>query len=121
MATFDGCDLLPQPPVADAGCMAKKAPVSDVRAWAKQNGFVLGDRGRLPAEVWAAWESRNGSASMPQPRAEVVNEPGVSAAELAAAHARIEQLEQQMSQLTARLDAVEARNVEPRRLFARTR
>ena len=101
--------------------MAKKAAVGDVRAWAKQQGFELGDRGRLPAEVWAAWEARAGSSAGPQPRPAPSADLAVSAADLAAAQARIDRLEQQVSDLTARLAAVEARSKEPRHRFARSR
>ncbi len=29
-----------------------------VREWAKANGFKVGDRGRIPPEVWEAYENR---------------------------------------------------------------
>lgn len=101
--------------------MAKKASVSEVRAWAKEQGFELGDRGRLPAEVWAAWEQRSTRSSVPQPRAAVEVTPGVTADELATATARIQGLERQVAELAERLTKVEARPGEPRRLFARSR
>ncbi len=31
--------------------------VSAVRVWAKDNGYALGDRGRIPAEIIAAYEA----------------------------------------------------------------
>jgi ERCC4-type nuclease len=38
-------DSLPEPEVTTA----------DVRAWARTNGLVVSDRGRLPAEIWSAY------------------------------------------------------------------
>ncbi len=108
-------------PDLDAGGMAKKAAVSEVRAWAKEQGYELGDRGRLPAEVWSAWDSRTVSRAVPQPRAGLSEPVSVSAEDLAAAVARIAQLEQQVDDLTGRLAQLEARAAEPRRLFARAR
>lgn len=32
---------------------------SDIRAWAKENGYVVSDRGRVPASVKEAYESAN--------------------------------------------------------------
>ncbi|MFP5218143.1 MAG: histone-like nucleoid-structuring protein Lsr2 [Actinomycetes bacterium] len=100
--------------------MAKKAPVGEVRAWAKEQGFELGDRGRLPAEVWEAWEARTTRGPVPQPRAEGVA-AGATKDDLAAANSRIHQLEQQVAELADRLAKVESRPAEPRRLFARAR
>lgn len=101
--------------------MAKKASVSEVRAWAKEQGFELGDRGRLPAEVWTAWEQRSSRGSVPQPRVAAEVPAGVTAEDLATATARISGLERQVAELTERLAKVEARPAEPRRLFARAR
>jgi hypothetical protein len=36
---------------------------SELRAWARNNGFPVADRGRLPAEIRDAWE-----AAQPPPR-----------------------------------------------------
>ena len=30
---------------------------ADVRAWARENGFAVSERGRIPAEIWAAYEA----------------------------------------------------------------
>jgi hypothetical protein len=35
---------------------AAKADLTDVRAWARENGFQVSDRGRVSAEVMAAYE-----------------------------------------------------------------
>lgn len=99
--------------------MAKKATVSEVRAWGKEHGFQLGDRGRLPAEVWQAWESRE-RAALPQPRTEVAA-PAVTVDDLDAARQRIALLERQVGELIGRLATLEQRAAEPRRLFARSR
>lgn len=32
---------------------------SDIRAWARENGYEVSDRGRVPAEVRAAYEAAN--------------------------------------------------------------
>lgn len=96
--------------------MAKRAAVSEVRAWAKEHGFAIGDRGRLPDEVWAAWESR--STSVPQQRTSP-SAPSVSLEDFAAAQAQITRLEQQVAELAARLSALETRASEPRKRFAR--
>lgn len=32
---------------------------SDIRAWARDNGYEVSDRGRVPAEVRAAYEAAN--------------------------------------------------------------
>lgn len=103
--------------------MAAKASVSEVRAWAKENGFEISDRGRLPAEVWAAWEARtHASTAMPTPRPETNPEPvPTDDNELNTARARIEALEDQIATLSARVDAIEARSVERRRRFVRAR
>jgi hypothetical protein len=101
--------------------MANRTAVSEVRAWAKEQGFALADRGRLPAEVWTAWEGRAQSRALPRPRAEVAVAPAVPLEEFDAAQARIAQLEQQVGELTVRLDRLEARVDEPRRRFGRAR
>lgn len=104
--------------------MAKKASVGEVRAWAKQHGFALGDRGRLPTEVWDAWNSRNSPTKpgpVPQQRATAPEPVAAKAEELEAAQTRIARLEQQVAQLTDRLADLESRPAEPKRRFARSR
>ncbi|HWH27597.1 MAG TPA: hypothetical protein VNU26_01320 [Mycobacteriales bacterium] len=102
--------------------MAKKAPVSEVRAWAREQGFELGDRGRLPAEVWQAWESRSTTSPVPPPRTAADAPAPATADELAALTASVARLEQQVGALTDRLTELERRPAaEPRRLFARAR
>jgi uncharacterized protein YceH (UPF0502 family) len=90
-----------------------------VRAWAREQGFELADRGRLPAEVWSAWEGRGGSRAVPRPRAEAA--AAATAEDVAAAQARLGALEQVVSDLTARLARLETRVDEPRRRFGRAR
>lgn len=98
--------------------MAKTAAVSEVRAWAKGQGFDLADRGRLPTEVWAAWERR---ATTTPPRESRSVTPTVSVEEFAAAQERLYRLERQVVELAARLAAIESRPADPRRRFPRSR
>jgi hypothetical protein len=99
-----------------------KASVSEVRGWAKENGFEVSDRGRLPAEVWAAWETRTETRAMPQPRSDSSTAAdSVGPDDLHEAQARIASLEEQVSGLTARIAALESRSNERRRRFVRSR
>jgi hypothetical protein len=68
--------------------MAKKASVGEVRAWAKQQGFQIGDRGRLPAEVWEAWNASTSTAPVPQQRFSDPSPAGATVEALQAAQAR---------------------------------
>jgi DNA polymerase-3 subunit epsilon len=54
-------------PAADAPPPASVAP-GVVRQWAAANGFVVGVRGRLPAEVLQAYAAAHSAASAPDPR-----------------------------------------------------
>jgi hypothetical protein len=36
--------------------MTKTLSTSDLREWARQNGYAVADRGRLPAQIHTAWE-----------------------------------------------------------------
>lgn len=106
--------------------MAAKSSVSEVRLWAKQQGLAVADRGRLPVEVWAAWESRGNSQSAKRTTSRTTSTPSASADELAAATARIDQLEQQVAALADDLAAVRYAQAEqpvdqPRRRFTRPR
>ncbi len=102
--------------------MAKKASVSEVRAWAKEQGFQLGDRGRLPLEVWDAWNAaRKQAAPLPKQRVSQPEPAAATAQDLQDAQARIGRLEQQVAELTERLTQLENRPVETRRRFARAR
>lgn len=38
---------------------ATKSNAADVRAWGKQNGFKVPDRGRIPADVQAAYDAKD--------------------------------------------------------------
>jgi hypothetical protein len=101
--------------------MAKRESVSEVRAWAKQKGFQLGDRGRLPGEVWDAWNAATRARSVPAPRSSEPQSSGASAEDLQAALAQVARLEQQVAELASRLTRLENRPAEHRRLFARSR
>lgn len=106
--------------------MATKSSVSDVRTWAKEQGFTLADRGRLPAEVWTAWDSRGNSRSAKKPASSKTSTPAASADDLATALARINQLEQQVAALADEVAVVRDAQAEqqadqPRRRFARPR
>lgn len=47
---------------------------ADIRGWAKEHGITINDRGRIPAEIVQAYESKdpsrakNPSAKIPQPK-----------------------------------------------------
>lgn len=41
--------------------------VADVRAWARQAGFAVGDRGRLSPKLVSAYRSAHGSDTAPEP------------------------------------------------------
>ncbi len=101
--------------------MAKKAPVGEVRAWAKEQGFQLGDRGRLPAEVWDAWNARTSGSSLPQQRPSEPATADATADALQAAQARIADLEKQVAELTERLASPRSRPAPPLRVVARSR
>ena len=99
--------------------MATKDSVSDVRAWAKQQGFELSDRGRLPAEVWAAWEARGNRRAVSKPRRDTTSSTSKLDEPMKSANVRIDRLEQLVADLTARLVYLESRGGEPRTLVGR--
>lgn len=39
-----------------------------IRAWARQNGYPIADRGRIPAEIVDAFDKNAGSSAAPSPR-----------------------------------------------------
>lgn len=41
--------------------------LKSIREWAKQNGYTISDRGRLPADVVAAWEEQHRGAKANRP------------------------------------------------------
>jgi DNA polymerase-3 subunit epsilon len=53
--------VLPEPrgaalqEVTTTSTAERRLPTGEIRAWARANGYTVGDRGRLPAEVLAAW------------------------------------------------------------------
>ena len=109
--------------------MAKTAAVSEVRAWAKSNGYDIGDRGRLPTEVWDAWAATQSTASKrggrPSPPPAQAPDKAVDLTELKQAQERIGQLESRVERLTARLEKLQAtataQPTAPKRRFARSR
>lgn len=40
-----------------------------IRSWARQNGYPIAERGRIPAEIIEAYENNAGSGPAPSPRA----------------------------------------------------
>ena len=116
-----------RPPGLDvqAGGMATSATVSEVRAWARSNGFDIGDRGRLPAEVWDAWDAAAPKATKSTNRPVPAASPPAPAPELLDAQQRISQLETRLHEVCKRLAALEASagpySPAPKRLFARGR
>lgn len=114
------------------------ATTADIRAWAQANGYVVGDRGRLPAEVSEAFAAANPgpkrhapsqatptrkatptraiaapassstadgqSGPRTQGAAESAGDTTTNAEEMLG---RISTLEQQVTQLTVRLDAAD--------------
>jgi hypothetical protein len=101
--------------------MTKRAPVGEVRAWAKEQGFQLGDRGRLPAEVWDAWNAASSGSSVPEQRLSDATTANPTADALQAAHARIAELEKQVVELTDQLANPGSRPAPPLRVVARSR
>ena len=43
---------------------ARPAAPAQVRAWARQEGYAVSDRGRIPREVWAAFENSGGRSAV---------------------------------------------------------
>lgn len=41
----------------------RRERLSEVREWAKANGYNVSDRGRVSTEVWAAFENRNSATA----------------------------------------------------------
>ena len=41
------------------GGRAGRGGTAEIRAWARENGFEVSDRGRVPADVMAAYEAAN--------------------------------------------------------------
>lgn len=48
----------------------RKAELDAVRAWARENGYNVGDRGRISAEIYAAYANATGEDASPAPKAE---------------------------------------------------
>ena len=44
---------------AAAGGRAGRGGTAEIRAWARENGYEVSDRGRVPADVMAAYEAAN--------------------------------------------------------------
>ncbi|MEQ3552826.1 Lsr2 family protein [Pseudonocardia nematodicida] len=54
------------PPKLD-GAASSRQRNQGVRAWARQNGFKISDRGRIPAEILIAYRSSSSTAESPGP------------------------------------------------------
>jgi hypothetical protein len=92
------------------------ASTSEIRAWARAHGFDVSDRGRLPADVRAAWEAaRNGAGAWTTaPDGAVRDEAAddrLSAIEelLTLVDERLHTLEDQVGALAARVTALEGK------------
>ncbi|MEE1798154.1 Lsr2 family protein [Streptomyces sp. JV176] len=49
----------PQPPPSPAQSPNTPTPAQDVRAWARNHGYNVPDRGRIPADIVDAWKKSN--------------------------------------------------------------
>lgn len=56
-----GGDPLPEPAKADRSGMSERERNRAVRAWARENGFTVPTKGRIPMHVRHAWEHRDAS------------------------------------------------------------
>jgi hypothetical protein len=90
---------------------------SDLREWARQNGYAVGDRGRLPAQIHTAWEEdaqrnkakttrRRTTSKAPAPRA-TTPKPLAGASSGPAKIKDITALQIQMAALTDRVQQLE--------------
>ena len=46
-------------PSGSTGTTAPSKNLAGVRVWARENGYTVSDRGRVPAEILAAYQQRN--------------------------------------------------------------
>ncbi|MGH9126597.1 MAG: Lsr2 family DNA-binding protein [Acidimicrobiales bacterium] len=59
--------IVPAAPVAAPALAAPAtADVAAIRAWARENGYVVNERGRIPGPVMAAYQAIRGGAPAPQ-------------------------------------------------------
>jgi hypothetical protein len=49
-------------PGARGGCRSSAADTVAVRAWARENGYEIKDRGRVPADLVANYQAATGGA-----------------------------------------------------------
>jgi hypothetical protein len=71
-----------------AGTTAKRGDLSAVRAWARENGHQVSERGRIPGGLLAAYDAANsGPASTPAPAAAPESAPAESSSQPATAAA----------------------------------
>ncbi|MDT0468291.1 Lsr2 family DNA-binding protein [Streptomyces gibsoniae] len=56
-----GGDPLPEPAKVDRSGMSERERNRAVRAWARENGFTVPTKGRIPMHVRHAWEHRDAS------------------------------------------------------------
>lgn len=107
--------------------MAAEVHTSEVRAWARENGYDIGARGRLPDEVRAAYAAAHRPARRPSTPPRTAADPQLSerlaaveaeVARLRVVEDRIVALENQVDSLTARL--AEAAGTRRRRRLRRS-
>jgi hypothetical protein len=51
-----------------AGGSGKRGDLSAVRAWARENGMKVSERGRIPGDLLAAYEAAQGGSTSPAPK-----------------------------------------------------
>jgi hypothetical protein len=63
------CLAVPRPavPLRHTGCMRHNASTAVIRQWARQQGFAVGDRGRLPPAVLNAYQSEASATASAHP------------------------------------------------------
>lgn len=95
---------------ASAASLRQDGPVvltdnnSDLRAWARANGFTVADRGRIPAVVKIAWQSAQPAKPSPS-RRRSTSKPAqhASTPDTLDTTERLDALEAQVHQLTSLL------------------
>ncbi|RTL61560.1 MAG: Lsr2 family protein [Pseudonocardiaceae bacterium] len=54
-------------PARRASSARSREETAEIRAWARENGFRVSDRGRVPSEVLEAFENRHSRPAVPEP------------------------------------------------------
>jgi hypothetical protein len=112
--------------------MTKTLSTSELREWARKNGFAVGDRGRLPAQVHKAWTeaSRRPKASTSRRRtnseaaapSRATRKPTTGAGQtqdIIALQAQMAALTDRVGQLERKLAAASPRNKATKRVARR--